>query len=290
MTSRRINRYNFKKYFYSILSTALVLLIVGIYGMLLLFGQKAVNNVKENLEVIVELSPKIELEERQNLENFLKSKRYIKVKSVQFISKEAGLEKLEKQFGDELIELDFENPLLDIYTFHVHNSFAQSDSLKQIKLELLENNKIQDVHYQSLIVSNLERNTQKISWIILIISVLLLIIAVALINNTVRLALNDNRFTIKNMQYVGATESFIIKPYIRKAMINGLLSAVLAIAAICGILYFLNQQISVLFINLFSVDFLLIFLGIILIGLVISGLSTFFAVRRFLRKAVVELY
>jgi len=290
MTSRRINRYNFKKYFYSILSTALVLLIVGIYGMLLLFGQKAVNNVKENLEVIVELSPKIELEERQNLENFLKSKRYIKVKSVQFISKEAGLEKLEKQFGDELIELDFENPLLDIYTFHVHNSFAQSDSLKQIKLELLENNKIQDVHYQSLIVSNLERNTQKVSWIILIISVLLLIIAVALINNTVRLALNDNRFTIKNMQYVGATESFIIKPYIRKAMINGLLSAVLAIAAICGILYFLNQQISVLFINLFSVDFLLIFLGIILIGLVISGLSTFFAVRRFLRKAVVELY
>lgn len=290
MTARRINRYNFKKYFYSILSTALVLLIVGIYGMLLLFGQKALNNVKENLEVIVELSPKIKLAERQEIEQNLKEKKYIKTNSIRFISKEDGLVKLEKQFGDELIDLEFENPLLDIFTFHVHNPFAQLDSLKKIKLELLDNNKIQDVHYQSLIVTNLEKNTKKVSWIILIISVLLLIIAVALINNTVRLALNDNRFIIKNMQYVGATENFIIKPYIRKAMINGFLSSILAIAAICSILYLLNQQISDLFIQFFSIDLLIIFIGIILIGLIISGVSTFFAVRRFLRKSVGELY
>jgi cell division transport system permease protein len=172
----------------------------------------------------------------------------------------------------------------------VHNTFAQSDSLKHIKLELLDNNAVQDVHYQSLIVTNLEKNTKKVGWIILIISVLLLIIAVALINNTVRLALNDNRFIIKNMQYVGATENFIIKPYVRKAMINGFLSSMLAITAILGILYFLNQQVEILFIELFSLDLLIVFVGIILIGLIISSVSTFIAVRRFLRKAAVELY
>lgn len=290
MTSRRINKYNFKKYFYSILSTALVLLIVGIYGILLLFGQKAINKVKENLEVIVELSPNTEIPTRKKLEQILKEKDYIKTNSIQFISKEEGLAKLEKQFGDELIDLEFENPLLDIFTFHVNNTFAQSDSLKQIKLELLNNNAIKDVHYQSLIVTNLEKNTKKVGWIILIISILLLVIAIALINNTVRLALNDNRFIIKNMQYVGATENFIMKPYVRKAMINGLLSSTIAIAAILGILYLLNQQVETLFITIFSLDLLIVFVGIILIGLIISSVSTFIAVRRFLRKAAVELY
>lgn len=290
MTSRRINRYNIKKYFYSILSTALVLLIVGIYGLLLLFGQKAVNNVKENLEVIVELSPKSGEKEQKVIARFLKQQNYIKANSIQFISKEDGLLKLEKQFGAELIDLEFENPLLDIFTFHVYNTFAQSDSLKHIKLELLNNNTIQDVHYQSSIVTNLEKNTKKVGWIILIISILLLIIAVALINNTVRLALNDNRFIIKNMQYVGATENFIIKPYIRKAIINGFLSSILAITAILGILYLLNQQIETLFIQFFSLDLLIVFAGIILIGLIISSVSTFIAVRRFLRKAAIDLY
>lgn len=280
----------FRKYIYAIISTALVLLIIGLYGVLLLFGREAVNSVKENLEVIVELTATSTEAEHTSIQNLIKNQIYTKPETVQFISKEEGLKKLEKQFGDDLINFDFDNPLFDLITFNLTGNYAQSDSLKAIKLNLLENNNIQDIHYQNLIVADIEQNSKKVGWVILIISSLLLIIAVVLINNTVRLALNDNRFIIKNMQYVGATEGFIIKPYLQKAILNAFVSSALAIAAILSIMYFLNQQVPDLFSNTISAEILFLFAIILIISFVISITSTFIAVRRFLRKSTDKLY
>jgi cell division transport system permease protein len=265
-------------------------LIIGFYGILLLFGQQAVDNLKENLEIIVELTPNATEENHKALTIYLKNQDYTKSNSIQFVSKEEGLKKLEDEFGDDLITFDFDNPLYDVITFHVNTQFAQSDALKAIKLELLENKAIQDVHYQDVIISNLESNSKQFGWLILLIGGLFLITAVALINNTVRLALNDNRFIIKNMQYVGATEGFIIRPYLRKAFMNGLISGLLAIAGIFGILIFLNQQIAGLFTHIFSVEVFSLCGSLLLVGVAISVGSTFVAVRRFLRKRVVDLY
>lgn len=281
---------NLRKYIYAIISIALVLLIIGFYGILLLFGQQAVDNLKENLEIIVELTPNATEENHKALTIYLKNQDYTKSNSIQFVSKEEGLKKLEDEFGDDLITFDFDNPLYDVITFHVNTQFAQSDALKAIKLELLENKAIQDVHYQDVIISNLESNSKQFGWLILLIGGLFLITAVALINNTVRLALNDNRFIIKNMQYVGATEGFIIRPYLRKAFMNGLISDLLAIAGIFGILIFLNQQIAGLFTHIFSVEVFSLCGSLLLVGVAISVGSTFVAVRRFLRKRVVDLY
>lgn len=281
---------NLRKYIYAIISIALVLLIIGFYGILLLFGQQAVDNLKENLEIIVELTPNATEENHKALTIYLKNQDYTKSNSIQFVSKEEGLKKLEDEFGDDLITFDFDNPLYDVITFHVNTQFAQSDALKAIKLELLENKVIQDVHYQDVIISNLESNSKQFGWLILLIGGLFLITAVALINNTVRLALNDNRFIIKNMQYVGATEGFIIRPYLRKAFMNGLISGLLAIAGIFGILIFLNQQIAGLFTHIFSVEVFSLCGSLLLVGVAISVGSTFVAVRRFLRKRVVDLY
>ena len=280
----------FRKYIYAIISTALVLLIIGLYGVLLLFGREAVNSVKENLEVIVELTATSTEAEHTFIQNLIKNQIYTKPETVQFISKEEGLKKLEKQFGDDLINFDFDNPLFDLITFNLTGNYAQSDSLKAIKLNLLENNNIQDIHYQNLIVADIEQNSKKIGWVILIISSLLLIIAVVLINNTVRLALNDNRFIIKNMQYVGATEGFIIKPYLQKAILNAFISSTLAITAILSIMYFLNQQVPDLFSNAISAEILFLFAIVLIISFVISITSTFIAVRRFLRKSTDKLY
>jgi cell division transport system permease protein len=280
----------FRKYIYAIISTALVLLIIGLYGVLLLFGREAVNSVKENLEVIVELTATSTEAEHTFIQNLIKNQIYTKPETVQFISKEEGLKKLEKQFGDDLINFDFDNPLFDLITFNLTGNYAQSDSLKAIKLNLLENNNIQDIHYQNLIVADIEQNSKKIGWVILIISSLLLIIAVVLINNTVRLALNDNRFIIKNMQYVGATEGFIIKPYLQKARLNAFISSALAITAILSIMYFLNQQVPDLFSNTISAEILFLFAIVLIISFVISITSTFIAVRRFLRKSTDKLY
>lgn len=281
---------NLRKYIYAIISIALVLLIIGFYGLLLLFGQRAIDSIKENLEIIVELSPSATVESHETLTTYLESQPFIKSNSIQFISKEEGLLKLEREFGEELIDFDFDNPLFDVIIFHVKTEFAQSQSLKNIKLELLENTTVQDVHYQDIIVENLETNSQKFSWIILLIGSLFLITAIALINNTVRLALNDNRFVIKNMQYIGATEGFIIRPYLNKALLHGLLSGVLAVAGIFGLLTFLNQQISGLFTNIFSTEVLLLCGILLFVGIGISSVSTFVAVRRFLRKRMADLY
>lgn len=281
---------NFKKYIYAIISTALVLLIIGLYGVLLVFGREAVNSVKENLEVIVELTATATETETATFKDFLKGEHYIKPETLKFISKEEGLKKLEKQFGDDLIDFDFDNPLFDIFIFNVQRNYAQSDSLKEIKLKILENINVQDVHYQDVIVKDIEQNTKRFGLLILIVSGLLLIIAIALINNTVRLALNDNRFIIKNMQYVGATEGFIIKPYLSKAILTAIISSTLAIATIIGFIYFLNQQIPNLFSNIISVEILLLFAGIVIIGFLISVTSTFIAVRRFLRQSTEKLY
>ena len=281
---------NLRKYIYAIISIALVLLIIGFYGLLLLFGQRTIDSIKENLEIIVELSPSATAESHETLTAYLEDQPFIKSNSIQFISKEEGLLKLEREFGEELIDFDFDNPLFDVIIFHVKTEFAQSQSLKNIKLELLENTTVQDVHYQDIIVENLETNSQKFSWIILLIGSLFLITAIALINNTVRLALNDNRFVIKNMQYVGATEGFIIRPYLNKALLHGLLSGILAVAGIFGLLTFLNQQISGLFTNVFSTEVFLLCGVLLFVGIGISTVSTFIAVRRFLRKRMADLY
>ena len=281
---------NLRKYIYAIISIALVLLIIGFYGLLLIFGQRTIDSIKENLEIIVELSPSATAESHETLTAYLEDQPFIKSNSIQFISKEEGLLKLEREFGEELIDFDFDNPLFDVIIFHVKTEFAQSQSLKNIKLELLENTTVQDVHYQDIIVENLETNSQKFSWIILLIGSLFLITAIALINNTVRLALNDNRFVIKNMQYVGATEGFIIRPYLNKALLHGLLSGILAVAGIFGLLTFLNQQISGLFTNVFSTEVFLLCGVLLFVGIGISTVSTFIAVRRFLRKRMADLY
>jgi cell division transport system permease protein len=281
---------NFRKYIYAIISTALVLLIIGLYGVLLLFGREAVNSVKENLEIIIELNATASEAEQAEVKQLLKKQIYFKPQTLKFISKEEGLKKLENQFGDDLIDFDFDNPLFDIFIFNVKRDYAQSDSLKQIKLAILENKIIQDVHYQDIIIEDMEQNSKRIGWIILSISGLLLIIAIALINNTVRLSLNDNRFIIKNMQYVGATEGFILKPYLSKAILNALTSSILSIAGVLGIIYFLNQEIPNLFPKIISVEMSLLFAIILIISFLISITSTFFAVRRFLRQTTEQLY
>ncbi len=281
---------NLKKYIYAIISMALVLFIIGFYGVLLLFGQQTINSIKENLEIIVELTPNTSKTDREILQVYLENQMYAKSKTVKFVSKEDGLKRLEKDFGDDVIEFDFDNPLFDIFTFNVNTAYAQSDSLKHIKLDLIENKVIQDVHYQDVIVTNLEYNSKRVRWLILVVGGLMLSIAIALINNTVRLALNDNRFIIKNMQFVGATEGFIIKPYLQKAIIHGLISSVLAIAAIFGVLNFLNNEVPNLLTNLWSIETILLFGILFLLGIIISSLSTLLAVRRFLRKRTEQLY
>lgn len=281
---------NLRKYIYAIISIALVLLIIGFYGILLLFGRQAIDMVKENLEIIVELAPNSTQENQKTLTTYLKNQDYTKSNSVAFISKEEGLKELESEFGEDLINFNFDNPLYDVIIFHVNTEFAQLDKLKEIKLALLENTTIQDIHYQDIIVENLETNSKQFAWLILLIGGLFLTTAIALINNTVRLALNDNRFIIKNMQYVGATENFIIRPYVQKAFMNGLVSGILAIAGVFGILTFLNQQISGLFTNIFSSEVFLLCGSLLLVGIVISTFSTYIAVRRFLRKRTADLY
>ena len=149
---------------------------------------------------------------------------------------------------------------------------------------------VQEVVYQESLIDMVNKNIRIIGLIILGFALILLIIAVALINNTIRLAIYSQRFLIKSMQMVGATKGFIRAPFIGYGLVHGLLGALIAIIMLLLVLYFGQEQIPELVILRNYFEFALIFLGVIALGILISGLSTYFAVSKYLRLRMNDLY
>ncbi|MCD4773330.1 MAG: FtsX-like permease family protein, partial [Bacteroidales bacterium] len=168
--------------------------------------------------------------------------------------------------------------------------YANLDSLQTIENKLLKNKNVKEVLYQKSLVNLINKNLRKISLILLGFSILLLIIAIALINNTIRLSVYSKRFLIRTMQLVGATQGFIRKPFIFKSIMQGIYSAFISIVFLAGIIYFSQKEIPEL-INLQDINIFLILFGtVILLGIFISGLSTFFAVKKYLKMNTDRLY
>ncbi|MCK4289010.1 MAG: hypothetical protein KAW86_07390, partial [Bacteroidales bacterium] len=182
------------------------------------------------------------------------------------------------------------NPLLPSIDLRLKAEYANIDSLAIIEKDLLANKNVKEVFYQKSLVHLINKNLRRISIIILGFSILLLIIAIALINNTIRLSVYSKRFLIKSMQLVGATQAFIRRPFILKGILHGILGAFIAILLLVGILYFSQQEIPEL-VNLQDADlFISIFGFVILLGIIISWMSTFFAVKKYLNLKADSLY
>lgn len=272
----------------TVVSLSLVLFMLGLLAIIVLNTRKLSDNMKENIVVQIILKDNAKEVGIQRLSKTLDAAEY--VKSTEFITKEAAAEKLQKDLGEEFVDFIGYNPLLPSINVHLKAEFANNDSLAWIEKELLNNRLVKEVNYQKSLVTNINENLKKISLVILIFSGLLMLIALALINNTIRLSIYSKRFIIKTMQLVGATQSFIRRPFVLQGIKHGIFGAIIAILMLIGVLSFAQKQLPELA-ELQDEKMLATLFGVvILIGIFIAWISTALAVRKYLRLKADDLH
>lgn len=275
-------------YFSVVISISLVLFLLGLLGLLVLNTKKVADHFKEKIALTVYLKDTAKQVEIDQLQQSLALAEY--TKSATFVSKEQAAEEHSATIGEDFMEFLGYNPLQNSIDVYMLADFVSPSKLEEIQTEILTKDFVDEVIYDRPLIVLLNDNIKKVSFWVLIISALFLFIAVLLINSSIRLSVYAKRFTIKTMQMVGATKSFIRRPFIWKSLKLGIIGSIIAIAGVAGVLYSLDNYFPEM---KFTEDwFLLTSLGvfIVVMGLLISWLSTFFATQRFLNLRTDELY
>ena len=275
-------------YVTTVISISLVLFLLGIIGFLVLNTKKISNYVKENINIGIILKDNVKEADIIYLQKQLDASDF--VKSTEFISKDKAAELLQKDLGEDFVEFLGYNPLLSSINAKLYANYANNDSIAKIKEQLKKFPQIQEVFYQENLVQIVNQNIKKISFIFLVLSILLLLISFSLINNTIRLSVYAKRFTIYTMQLVGASRGFIRSPFILKAILQGGISALFASALLLILISWLQQQFTGIVYFKDPVFMIFLIAGIFLVGVLITSLSTFFAVNRQLNAKLDKLY
>ncbi len=283
---RKINT----SYITSVISITLVLFTLGFLGLFVLHAKSLSNYIKENIgfEIIMKDNVKeVDIIYLQKQLDIVPG-----IKSTEYITKEEATHRLTNVLGENFAEFieDENNPLLPSIDLRFNANWANNDSIIKMEQFVLKNSSVKEVYYQKSVVHLINKNINKISLVLFGFSLLLLLIAVALINNTIRLSIYSKRFIIRTMQLVGATHGFIIGPFIMVGFAQGLISAIISMSILYGILIMAQQNIPELI--LLSSNIMLIYLNVFILfcGLLITGLSTFFAVDKYLKMKTDALY
>ncbi|MGZ3823139.1 MAG: cell division protein FtsX, partial [Mucilaginibacter sp.] len=212
------------------------------------------------------------------------------VKQTQYVSKELAARNLQKDLGEDFVKFLGYNPLSQSLDVYLKAEYANNAGIAKFKSELLKNPLVKEVKYQQSLVDQMNQNLTSISLIILGFTAIFIILSVALINNTIRLAIYSQRFLIKSMELVGATKSFIRKPFILYGVWHGILGALIAILILMLTLYLTQKQIPDLIVLQDYTEFIIVFVVVIGLGIFISAFSTFLAVNKYLRLKIYNLY
>ncbi len=275
-------------YLYAIISTTLVLFMLGILGMLLLHAQALSKYFKENIEITVMLDDKTAKSNVNALQKALQKKPY--VKRSHYVSLAEATQHFKAENKEDFTEILDVNPLFSSLNLYLYANYANKDSLAQIKRDLLKVPMVKEVFYQENLVDLINSNTSKIGLPLFILSLLFLLMAFTLIDSTIKLAMYANRFLIKSMQLVGATRWFISKPFITQSVYNGILSGLLAAVMLVAVLLLAQKSIPELSLLHNPLKFTLLCVGIISLGIFISWWSTRLSVVKYLQKQLDELY
>jgi cell division transport system permease protein len=275
-------------YFSVVISISLVLFLLGLLGLLVLNTKKVADHFKEQIALTVYLKDTAKEVEIEQLKKSLAMAEYTKTST--YISKEDAAEEHSKEIGEDFMEFLGYNPLQNSIDVYMKADYVSSEQIDEIAEDLVAKNFVDEVVYDKPLIALLNDNVKKISFWILVISGIFTFIAVLLINSSIRLAVYSKRFIIKTMQMVGATKTFIRSPFIWQSVKLGIIGAVLALIGMGIVLYYLNNTFPELELlkdlSLLSA----LFIGIFLMGILITWLSTFFATSRFLNLKTDELY
>lgn len=273
-----------------LISVTIALFALGLLGTLIAQAKRLAEFVKTNIEVQLFLNSGIDEAERQKIAQLLGAKNYVDANSLRFVSKEEAAKELTQELGEDFTEILGENPLKDSYILRIRPGFYEESNLQRVLDDLKGVNGVFDVSYPQTLSSTINRNVATISFVLFSLSILLSITVIILIHNTIRLALFSQRLLIRSMQLVGATDAFVRRPFVRNAMLVGMLGGAIAMSMVYGLLQYLVYQVPEMSMLVDYRVLALIALGVVLVGALLCGISTFFAVNKYLYSSLDDLY
>jgi len=278
----------FNSHFISVISISLVLFLLGVILIVGFLGNELSHYVKENITVSVVLAEELSDKTINKMREDLEKEPF--VKSTKYISKEEALLEAQRELGvDPESFLGF-NPFHASIEMKLTAQYTHPDSLSGVAKRIASNASVTDVEYRKDLMQAVNKNIRSISIVLLALFVVLIVISFVLINNTVRLLIYSKRFLIYTMRLVGATPSFIRKPFLGYNVVTGLIAGILAILMLTGTLYYVKQE----FVNIEDVlssnTITMIYGMVIAAGIILSVLAAYFAVNRYLRMARGKLY
>ncbi|APZ46102.1 ABC transporter permease [Polaribacter reichenbachii] len=271
-----------------VISIALVLFMVGVLGLILLKSTQAANYVKEKVAITLFIKDNVTQKQIKTFRESLLTEEFTK-KAI-YTSKAQAAKKYSEEIGEDFLEFLGENPLKNGIDIYLKADFVTPEKVVELEKRFSKNAFVADVSYDKPLINLLTKNIKRISFWLLVLSGFFGLIAMILINSSIRLSIYSKRFNIKTMQMVGATKSFIRRPFIWRSIKLGFVGAIIALAGLGAVVYYLDKYIPSL--N-FLEDYITlgyIAVGVLLSALIITWLSTFFATQRFLNLKTDELY
>ncbi len=277
-----------QSYITSTISITLVLFLVGLMSLLMLNANRLSEYIQEHIGFTLVLHDDVKESEVLRLQKQLSSTSY--VKESEYVDKDTAAKKLSAELGEDFVDFLGFNPLFSSVDIKVYADYMQEDSLLVLEKAFIEYPQVKDVFYQRDLVKVINSNVRKITLFLLTFTLLLVFIFTALINNAVRLLMYNQRFLINTMKLVGATHEFIRKPFMRQSIISSIIGALLANLAMMGLVLSYESNLNIAFeINTLS-STVITFSIIVIFGIVISSISTYFAVNKYLRMKYEELF
>jgi cell division transport system permease protein len=275
-------------YFTTTISIALVLFLLGMIGLLVLNANRLSTYVKENLGLTVMLYDDAREAEVRKMEKALSASSM--VKSVSYLDKERAAEQLKQELGEDFVEFLGYNPLLSSIDVKLYADYATPEGMQQVEKIIKDYPEVKEVHYRKDIVYLINENINRISLVLFCFSGLMLLVSVTLINNTVRLMVYSKRFLIRTMQLVGATNTFIRRPFIGSSLMQGVIGGLIANVLIASVIYLLAHELSgvISFDNIYVV--VTLFACVFVVGILMTLISTLVSVNRYLNVRTADLY
>ncbi len=277
-------------YFISLISMVLVLFVLGMYALTVVFTDSMLDYVKENIGFEIVIKNKVKEDDINKLKNELSKKDY--VKSVEYISKEEATNRMKEELGEDFLQWlgDVENPLLPSLDVRFIADYANSDSMAMVEKWVGKKSIVKEVIYQKSLTNTINNNIGKIKIILFALSLVLLMIAISLISHTIRLSVYSRRFTVRTMQLVGATYGFIMKPFVKTYMLQGLIASIITLILMTVILYGTADYLPVIDFSTTNTDIIIIYISMLILSLLLTSFSTIFSMRRYLNADIDKFY
>lgn len=278
-------------YWISNVSVTLLLFLAGLLGLSWLHSKELIDYLKENVNLTIELDRDVKKAEVDKIMTSIGKMDGIKEGSIELITKEEGFQDLKAEFGEDFLDDDFPNPLQDMIILNLNAEDVQKEKVDELKSGIMAlGSGVSQVYFQDELFDTAIRNMNLVNWGMTILGFLILLIAVFLIHNTIKLSLYANRFVVKTMELVGAKWGFIIRPFVSKSLLYGLICGLIAIAALAGLGYYIYRVYPSVLTIFNPQSTILILAGVLVLGLLIQSLSTLFVVNKYLHKNMSDLF